>query len=179
MRSASLTFVLSLVVVASAAGTAPSPVGTGVTSGVAVLAPTQGQQVRGTVSVRQDGDGVRVTGEVSGLTPDQAHGFHVHEFGDCSAPDAASAGGHFAPEAHPHGAPDPAAHHAGDLGNVQADATGRATLDVRVPGLAIASGIRALAGRSLVVHAQPDDLVTQPSGNAGARVACGVVQAQP
>jgi superoxide dismutase, Cu-Zn family len=153
----------------------PSPVGAAVTDAVAVVAPTQGQAVRGTVRFHRQGDGVRVTGELTGLTPNAKHGFHVHEFGDCSAPDGASAGGHFAPEGHPHGAPDPAQHHAGDLGNVEADAAGRATVDVTVPGLTLATGDRALVGRTLIVHAQPDDLTTQPTGNSGARVGCGVI----
>lgn len=153
----------------------PSPVGAAVTDAVASVAPTQGQQARGSVHFRRDGDAVRVTGELSGLTPNAKHGFHVHEFGDCSAPDGASAGGHFAPEGHPHGAPDPASHHAGDLGNVEADAQGKARIDVKVPGLTLATGDRALVGRSVIVHAQPDDLTTQPTGNAGARVACGVI----
>ncbi len=116
-----------------------------------------------------------MTGDVTGLAPGTKHGFHVHEFGDCSAPDGTSAGGHFAPEAHPHGAPDPAAHHAGDLGNLEADAAGKATVNLLVPGLSLGSGARALLGRGVIVHAQADDLTTQPTGNAGGRIACGVI----
>jgi Cu-Zn family superoxide dismutase len=152
-----------------------SPVGAAVTDAIAVVAPTQGQKVAGTVRFHREGDGVHVTGDLTGLTPSAKHGFHVHEFGDCSAPDGASAGGHFAPEAHPHGAPDPAEHHAGDLGNVEADASGHAKIDVTVKGLALDTGDRALIGRAVVVHAQPDDLTSQPAGNAGPRVGCGVV----
>lgn len=152
-----------------------SATGDAVTHAVAVLAPTQGNQASGTVHFRRDGGGVRVTGAVAGLPPGSKHGFHVHEFGDCTAPDGASAGGHFAPEAHPHGAPDPAAHHAGDLGNLEADAAGKATVDILLPGLGVASGPRAVVGRGLILHAQPDDLTTQPTGNAGARIACGVI----
>ena len=154
---------------------AATPTGDAVTHAVAVLAPTQGQKAAGTVHLRREGAGVRVRGEVTGLAPDSKHGFHVHEFGDCSAPDGTSAGGHFAPEAHPHGAPDPAKHHAGDLGNVQADASGKASIDLLVPGLSLATGDRALVGRGVIVHADPDDLTSQPTGNAGARVACGVI----
>ena len=159
------------------AADAPAATATGdaVTHAVAVLAPTQGQQAAGTVHFRREGAGVHATGEINGLAPNSKHGFHVHEFGDCSAPDGASAGGHFAPEAHPHGAPDPAEHHAGDLGNVEADGTGKARVDVMVPGLSLASGDRALIGRGLILHAQPDDLTTQPTGNAGGRIACGVI----
>ena len=153
----------------------PSPFGAAVTDAIAVVTPTQGQEVRGTVRFHRTGDGVHVSGELTGLTPNVKHGFHVHEFGDCSAPDGASAGGHFAPEGHPHGAPDPGQHHAGDLGNVEADSAGRAKVDVTVPGLTLATGDRALVGRALIVHAQPDDLTSQPTGNAGARVGCGVI----
>src|SRR5262245_38676912 len=170
--------VLAAVGVAAAADAPPpkpSPTGAAVTDAIAVVAPTQGSQASGTVRFHSQGGGVHVTGELSGLTPSAKHGFHVHEFGDCSAPDGASAGGHFAPEAHPHGAPDPATHHAGDLGNVEADANGKAKVDVTVPGLALASGDRAIIGRALIVHAQPDDLTTQPTGNAGGRVGCGVI----
>ena len=153
----------------------PSPVGAAVTEAVALIAPTQGQKTGGIVRFRREGETVHVTGELTGLTPNAKHGFHVHEFGDCSAPDGASAGGHFAPEAHPHGAPDPAEHHAGDLGNIEADATGQAKVDVTVKGLGLATGERALVGRAVIVHAQPDDLTSQPAGNAGARVGCGVI----
>ena len=153
----------------------PSPVGAAVTDAIAVVAPTQGQKAGGTVRFHRQGEGVHVTGELTGLTPNAKHGFHVHEFGDCSAPDGASAGGHFAPEGHPHGAPDPATHHAGDLGNVEADANGQAKVDVTVPGLTLAAGDRAIVGRAVIVHAQPDDLTSQPTGNAGARMGCGVV----
>ena len=153
----------------------PSPVGAAVTDAIAVVTPAQGQEARGTVRFHRTGDGVHVSGELTGLTPNVKHGFHVHEFGDCSAPDGASAGGHFAPEGHPHGTPDPGQHHAGDLGNVEADSAGHAKVDVTVPGLTLATGDRALVGRALVVHAQPDDLTSQPAGNAGARVGCGVI----
>src|SRR4030095_4072878 len=155
----------------------PSPSGAGVTDASAVLAPTQGQQARGTVRFHQEKDGLRITGEVTGLTANAKQGFHIHEFGDCSAADGASAGGHFAPEGHPHGAPDPAQHHAGDLGNVEADANGKAKVDVTVPGLTLATGDRAIIGRALIVHAQPDDLTSQPTGNAGPRAGCAVIRA--
>jgi len=177
-RSLIPLLVLAAVGIAAAADApAPSATGAAVTDAIAVVAPTQGSQASGTVRFHSQGGGVHVTGELSGLTPSAKHGFHVHEFGDCSAPDGASAGGHFAPEAHPHGAPDPAEHHAGDLGNVEADANGKAKVDVTVPGLALASGDRAIIGRALIVHAQPDDLTTQPTGNAGGRVGCGVIGA--
>jgi Cu-Zn family superoxide dismutase len=178
IRSTVILFsgILGLAAVAHGAeAPARSPTGAAVTDAVAVLAPTTGHQAQGTIHFHRDGDKVHVTGEVTGLSPNAKHGFHVHEFGDCSAPDGTSAGGHFAPEGHPHGAPDPAKHHAGDLGNVTADGKGTARVDVTVPGLSLVGGDRALVGRAVIVHAQPDDLTSQPSGNAGARVACGVI----
>ncbi|GAA5784802.1 superoxide dismutase family protein [Chitiniphilus shinanonensis] len=135
------------------------------------LSPASGSQVRGNVQFSDTADGLRVTGEITGLSPG-AHGFHVHERGDCSAPDASSAGGHYNPDNHPHGDADPSRHHAGDLGNIEADADGRAKVDAIVPGLTTAR----LKGRGLVVHDQPDDLKTQPSGASGDRIACGVVR---
>jgi len=166
---------IGAVAVALAAEPQPSATGAAVSDAIAVIAPTQGQKVSGTVRFHREGDAVHVTGELSGLTPSGKHGFHVHEFGDCSAPDGASAGGHFAPEAHPHGAPDPATHHAGDLGNIEADASGNAKVDVTVKGLGLDSGERAIVGRALIVHGGADDLTSQPAGNSGPRVGCGVI----
>src|SRR4029453_2480944 len=177
-RSLIPLLVLAAVGVAAAADAPPpSPIGAAVTDAIAVVAPTQGSQASGTVRFHSQAGGVHATGELSGLTPSAKHGFHVHEFGDCSAPDGASAGGHFAPDGHPHGAPDPAQHHAGDLGNVEADANGHAKVDVTVPGLTLATGDRAIIGRALIVPAQPDDLTSQPTGNAGPRVGCAVIGA--
>jgi Cu-Zn family superoxide dismutase len=119
--------------------------------------------------------GVRVRVEVTGLSPGQ-HGLHVHEWGDCSAPDGNSAGGHFNPHGMPHGDRTSAQRHPGDFGNVEADATGRTTLDLCCFDFPLAAGADGLLGRSVIVHAQPDDLTTQPTGNSGARVACGVIQ---
>ncbi|UXY17224.1 superoxide dismutase family protein [Chitiniphilus purpureus] len=135
------------------------------------LEPASGSQVRGTVSLMDTGQGLVVAGEVTGLTPG-AHGFHIHETGDCSAPDASSAGAHYNPDGHPHGKPDPSRHHDGDLGNIHADAQGRATFNVTVPGLTSTH----VKGRALVVHDQPDDLKSQPSGASGDRIACGVIR---
>jgi len=141
----------------------------------AVLAPTQGNEVKGTVLFEKQADGkVRMTAKVSGLTPG-AHGFHVHEKGDCSAPDASSAGGHFNPHQTSHGKAGEGTHHAGDLPSLEADANGNAELDVVLDSIALC-GDHSIVGRSLIVHADPDDYVSQPTGNAGARVACAVIQ---
>lgn len=144
-----------------------------VTSAVAVLIPTQGNEVHGVVRFTKTPGGVRVVADVSGLTPG-LHGFHVHEFGDASAADGTAAGGHFNPGHAAHGAPTDTQRHAGDLGNLEADAAGHATLDLIDAGLVL-DGSSSIIGRGLIVHASPDDLKSQPTGNAGKRVACGVI----
>jgi Cu-Zn family superoxide dismutase len=143
---------------------------------VAMLNPTQNNSVRGTVNFTETRGGVRVVAHVTGLTPGN-HGFHIHEKGDCSAPDATSAGGHFNPGGAPHGAPDAMARHEGDLGNLVADASGVAHYD-RVDKHLSFDGPQSILNRALIVHASADDLKSQPAGNAGARVACGVIQGQ-
>jgi Cu-Zn family superoxide dismutase len=153
----------------------PTATGPAVTDAIAVLSPLQGSTVGGTVRFRKAGNAVHVTGEVTGLVPGSKVGFHIHEFGDCSAPDGSSAGGHFAPEGNPHGAPTAPQHHAGDLGNLEADDSGTAKVEVTAPKLGIATGPEAIVGRGLIVHVQTDDFTTQPTGNAGGRAACGVI----
>jgi Cu-Zn family superoxide dismutase len=140
---------------------------------ICVLYPTQGNQVHGTVTFEALEKGVRVVMDVQGLAPGK-HGFHVHEFGDCSAPDAASAGGHFNPMQKPHGAPTDEQRHAGDLGNLTADASGNAQLEWTDPVMTL-RGPHSIIGHSVVLHAKEDDLKSQPSGESGARVACGVI----
>jgi superoxide dismutase, Cu-Zn family len=147
-----------------------------VASAQASLASTQGQLARGDLDLRQDVGGVRVSGTVRGLKPGAAHGFHVHEKGDCSALDASSAGDHYNPAGSAHGNPAGQAHHAGDIPNISADASGRASVDVLIEGVSI-GGANDIVGRALIVHADPDDYATQPSGNSGARIACGVIEA--
>lgn len=143
----------------------------------ATLAPTRGQAVQGTVRFVQHGDHVVVTAAVSGLKPGQEHGFHVHEKGDCSSGDGLSTGGHFNPTGAPHG-PQGAAHHAGDLPALKADARGQAEVTFHLDGVTLKEGApTSIVGRGLIVHAGPDDYATQPTGNSGARVACGVIQA--
>lgn len=144
---------------------------------VATLSPTQGNQTNGTVSFVQKGDQILVDARIDGLTPG-AHGFHVHEKGDCSAPDAMSAGGHFNPGGRAHGGPSHAEHHAGDFGNLEADASGRASLQLTVPASQISldkGAANSIVGKGLIVHADPDDFKTQPTGNSGKRLACGVI----
>lgn len=145
---------------------------------VADLKPTEGNNVSGTTTFTPDGDRILVDARVKGLTPG-AHGFHIHEKGDCSAPDATSAGGHFNPGGKPHGSHNGIDRHAGDLGNLIADADGTATLKIAVPmnNLSMQQGADdSIANRGLIVHADPDDYKTQPTGNSGKRVACGVIK---
>ena len=141
---------------------------------VAVLHPTTGNKVSGTVTLTEEADGVKIRAEITGLTPGN-HGFHVHEFGDCSAADASSAGAHFNPTHKPHAGPDAPERHVGDMGNVQADASGKATLEYVDHQISLTNDERSAIGRSVVVHAKPDDLKSQPAGDSGARVACGVI----
>lgn len=138
------------------------------------LAPTQGRTVHGDLTLSSAGSGVRITGKVDGLTPGSEHGFHIHEKGDCSAPDASSAGGHYNPASTPHGNPGGGAHHAGDIRNLVADGSGVANVDVIVEGVSI-GGQNDVLGRAVVVHESPDDYASQPAGNSGARIACGVI----
>jgi Cu-Zn family superoxide dismutase len=140
----------------------------------AVMAPTQGNKASGTVTFVQSGDKLKVFAEISGLTPG-LHGFHIHEKGDCSAPDGTSAGGHFNPSGKPHGDPAHADHHAGDLTQLVADANGVARQVSYVEGPTLADGPGNIIGRSVIIHAAPDDYKTQPTGNSGARQACGVI----
>ena len=141
---------------------------------IAVLHPTAGNKARGEVRFTQDGDSVKVAAKLEGLLPGQKHAFHIHQNGDCSAPDAMSAGGHYNPEGKPHGLPDSDMHHAGDLGNVQADNEGKAQYEITVKNVTIAGTKNPIIGRGVIVHAKPDD-GSQPVGNAGGRIACGVI----
>ena len=139
------------------------------------LAPASASLVSGTLTLSTMGDGVHVGGEIGGLPPG-AHGFHVHEHGDCSAADASSAGGHFNPTNMPHGRSGPGEHHLGDSDNIVADADGVAVVDAHLHDVSLGSGAaNDIAGRAIVVHAAPDDYTSQPSGDAGARVSCGVI----
>lgn len=141
------------------------------------LASASGSLVSGKVVAVPMAGGVHLTGTVGGLPPHSAHGFHVHEKGDCSAADASSAGPHFNPFATAHGKAESGAHHAGDMDNVQANGEGIVKVDVHVHGVTLGGGaVNDIAGRALIVHAAPDDYTSQPAGNAGARVACGVIK---
>jgi Cu-Zn family superoxide dismutase len=145
-----------------------------VTQAVAVLHSTAGQKTHGVVRFTQEGDSVKVVADLEGLNPGQKHAFHVHQYGDCTAPDATSAGGHYNPEGHQHGLPETQQRHAGDLGNIQADADGKAHYEITVKNITVDGPKNPILGRGVIVHAKVDD-GGQPVGNAGARIACGVI----
>jgi Cu-Zn family superoxide dismutase len=162
------------------AGALAGCAGVGVTpsgpSATARLEPTKGSTTSGMVEFQQRGNAVHVVATVTGLAPNQEHGFHLHEKGDCSSGDGMSTGGHWNPDNTPHG-PQTAPHHAGDMPSLTADASGNAKATFTLDNLTVASGMRSVVGRGLIVHKDPDDYKTQPTGNAGARLACAVVRA--
>ena len=158
--------------------TSPSASADSASTVVAVLQPTRANSAAGTVWFTQEGAQVLVRGRVSGLAPNKEHGFHIHEKGDCSSGDGMSSGGHLNPDGKPHG-PQDREHHAGDLPALKADADGNAVVRVRVAGSALGSSAGAFAGKALIVHVSPDDYATQPTGNSGARIACGVISTTP
>jgi superoxide dismutase, Cu-Zn family len=143
------------------------------TKAIAVLHFTSVSKVMGTVIFTASGENVKVVADITGLTPGK-HGFHIHEFGDCSDPKAVSAGGHFNPAHKQHGAPDANERHAGDLGNIEADASGKAHLEWTDSVMKL-SGSDSIIGHAVIVHEKADDLKTQPTGDAGGRLACGVI----
>ena len=141
----------------------------------ATLESRSGSTVSGTVSFQAVGQKLRVEARVAGLTPGE-HGFHVHEAGDCSAPDAGSAKGHFNPAAKAHGHHGGGERHAGDMPNLIADSAGKATLSAELDMLSLTEGPGGILKRSVVIHADPDDYKSQPAGNSGKRVACGTIR---
>lgn len=143
---------------------------------VANLAAASGSLVSGKLTLIPMAGGVHASGDIGGLAPNSTHGFHVHETGDCSTADASSAGGHFNPTASAHGKAQASLHHAGDIDNIVADASGVAHVNAHLMGVALGGGAsNDIAGRAVVVHAAPDDYRSQPAGNSGARIACGVI----
>jgi len=165
-------FSLSLLLLASCASMGTGP------SATATLLPTTGNQATGTVELTQLSDGaVEVRVNLRGVPPG-VHGFHIHEHGNCGD-NGNAAGGHYNPTGTPHGAPNADAHHAGDFGNVTADEQGNVKHRFTTRSITVAPGATTAVGHAIILHANPDDLQTQPTGNAGARIACGIVQARP
>jgi Cu-Zn family superoxide dismutase len=139
------------------------------------LAPLGTATAHGTVHFQQQSDGnVEVTADLTGLPPSSTHGFHIHDKGACSN-FGNDAGGHYNPTNAPHGAPDSASHHAGDFGNVTADANGEVHTTFMTHSISV-GGTNDVVGHAVILHANPDDLTSQPAGNAGPRIACGVVE---
>ena len=167
----------SLGAVACASGSANKPM----PGAVAQLQSTIGSTTSGTVNFMPSGGKIRVSGEVRGLKPNAEHGFHVHEKGDCSSGDGMSTGGHFNPDGKPHGNPaqhanhGAMAHHAGDFPSLKSDAAGVARFSFETSAIAVGSGSTDVVGKGLIVHTNPDDYTTQPTGNAGGRLACAVI----
>lgn len=192
MRSAPLIALLATAAL-SACATAPStspsphraqtvstaPAASTIPAAVAHVAGASGSLVSGTLDLVPLHGGIRITGDLGGLTPG-SHGFHIHETGDCSAADASGAGGHFNPNGSGHGRAGTATHHAGDIDNIVADALGVAHVDAQLRGVSLGgSPATDIVGRALVVHAAPDDYQSQPAGNSGTRIGCGVIVVRP
>ena len=165
-------FALSSLAVVALAGCASHLSGNRAT---AKLEPTRGNTATGTVTIVQTADGVQVSGEIRGLKPDAEHGFHVHEKGDCSSGDGMSTGGHFNPTAKPHGSHGAGEHHTGDLPSLKADKYGVAAFSFVSKSISVGGPMTDIVGKGLIVHRDPDDYKTQPTGNAGPRLACAVI----
>ena len=142
----------------------------------ASLESKSGSTAKGEVTFVWQGHDVLINGKFTGLKPNAEQGFHVHEKGDCSSPDAMSAGPHFNPETKAHGMPNSGMNHAGDLPNIKSDASGNATYTAMLHGFAVNTGPNGIVGRSVVVHRDPDDYKSQPAGNSGPRIACGLIK---
>ena len=170
------TLALASAALALAACSTPAPRPAPVTSisASARLTPTTGNTTNGIVRFVQTGTTVRVTGGISGLKPGAVHGFHIHEKGDCSSGDGMGTGGHFNPTSTAHGNHDHGAHHVGDLPSLTANAFGVATLNFESDSIRL-DGPTDITGRGLIVHRDPDDYTTQPTGNSGPRLACAVI----
>jgi superoxide dismutase, Cu-Zn family len=141
---------------------------------IAVLHPTSDNNIKGIIRFEAEGNLIRVTGEIEGLHPNSKHGIHIHEFGDCTAPDASSAGGHFNPFNEQHGPQDAEVRHAGDFGNLESDGGGRAKIDFVDYKISF-HGTGSIIGKAVIVHTGEDDLTSQPTGESGARAACGII----
>ncbi len=146
------------------------------TTAKADLADAQGKEV-GKAEFTQTPDGVRIALTLSGLAPGQ-HAFHIHNVGKCEGPDFKSAGAHFNPYNKKHGLKNPEGPHAGDMENIEVGSDGTGTAEIANKQVTLAEGPNSLfleGGTAIVIHASPDDNVTDPAGNAGARIACGVI----
>jgi Cu-Zn family superoxide dismutase len=141
------------------------------------LMPSQGGQVAGALNLVASEGAVTLTGLVTALKPESEHGIHIHEKGDCSSPDFKSAGEHFNPTQQQHGNPANPPHHLGDIPNIKANAEGKADVNARVEGVTLGdAGANDIVGKAVVVHEKVDDYTSQPAGNSGDRISCGVIE---
>ncbi|MGE0709889.1 MAG: superoxide dismutase family protein [Planctomycetota bacterium] len=147
----------------------------GIDDAVCVITPTEGNKAHGVVRFSARDGKVNVVADVDGLTPGAKHGFHIHQLGDITAKDGTSTGGHYNPEGHQHAGPMAGMRHAGDLGNLSADEKGHAHLELTMDNITVAGAKNPIVGRGMVVHAGTDDLKSQPTGGAGARIGVGVI----
>ena len=146
----------------------------GLTQVVAVMAPTEGNTAKGTVVFTQMGKKVKVEAIIEGLKPNQKHAIHIHQFGDARMPNGTGTGGHYNPEMHDHALPDKSTRHAGDLGNLTSDASGKAKYELEIENVSLFGPKNPIIGRGVIIHAKKDD-GGQPTGNAGARISQGVI----
>lgn len=144
-----------------------------ITKAIAILYGAPNSRLHGVVTFEKTEKGIKIVADATGLTPGK-HGFHIHEFGDCSSGDYTSAGSHFMVPGESHGGPTDTNRHKGDMGNLEADSTGHAHLEWVDSSISF-SGPNSILGRSVIVHEKEDDFKTQPTGNAGARIACGTI----
>jgi Cu-Zn family superoxide dismutase len=166
--------ILAVAVAAVIAGCAT--MGAGAPGAASQLSATKGNTASGSVTFTQRGDKVVIAASLSGLKPNAEHGFHVHEKGDCSSGDGMSAGGHFNPRAKAHAHYGSGERHAGDMPNIKTDALGNASYSFETDLFTVPDGPASVIGRAVVIHRDADDYKSQPAGNSGPRIACGVVQ---
>lgn len=152
-----------------------APVIVDATELIAVLSPTEGNQAAGVVTFKSVDEGkVEIEAKLTGLPPNSKHAIHIHQYGDLSSKDGKSAGDHYNPMDHQHALPDKKNRHAGDFGNLESDQSGNANFKLVVDNISLAGRLNPIIGRGVVVHAKADD-GSQPSGNAGDRIAVGVI----
>lgn len=142
----------------------------------ATLKAPAGSKLKGMIHFTEEDGKMKIETFVDGLKPGP-HGFHIHETGDCSAKDFSSAGGHFNPTSAQHGSAQGHKRHAGDLGNLVANNKLKAYTTIEVEGITLQSGDNNIIGKAIIIHKDKDDLKSQPTGNSGGRIACGVIEA--
>ncbi|MCC5879907.1 MAG: superoxide dismutase family protein [Idiomarina sp.] len=169
-----LSVLIPTLALTACGGQNPTVAESGVELFTSTIVPTEGNSAEGVVTFRRTGDGIAVVAHIEGLEPNTRHGFHIHQYGDCTASDGSSAGGHFNPTGERHGGRHDDERHVGDLGNLESNDSGVASLEYIDDRLSM-DGRYTILGRGVIVHAQADDYETQPTGDAGGRIGCGVI----